>query len=179
MKKLAEALGNISDKDEKDLKDDKDKTLTASEERRRNRKKEQEKEAVTESDIREEIASMLSVECGIDEDVVKKSRSNRDSRDIRINQNFEAALGRTRFSGLEIPERASDSNSSDSYKSDAECSANVLKEFMDSHEEVEVGDLKDKLADLKDAELRWKRELRSATSERDIKSLEKKLAAVK
>ncbi len=173
MKTLRDALGNPPKPVDTENKEDD--ILKTAEKKRLDRKRDNEASDVTEKSVREEIASMLSSECGIDEDVVNSGRTRRESRS---NQNLEAALGKTRFSGLEVPEKSSDSNSSDQFKSDAECSAGVLKEFMAEHEAEDLSDLKEKLKDLKTAEMEWKKDLRREDSESGRKRIQKKLDAV-
>ena len=169
MKALRDAFGEAAKE-----KVEESEVLTASERRRADKKKERESSEVTEKEVREEIASMLSTECGIDEDSVKKG-----SRDSRASQNLDSALGKTRFAGLEMPEKSSDSNTSDQYRSDAECSASVLKSFMADHETEDLTDLKDKMSDLKEAQRILKSELRTEGSEKGRAKIEKKLEAVK
>ena len=170
MKALRDAFGEAA----KEKAEESSEVLTASERRRADKKKEREDSAVTEKEVREEIASMLSTECGIDEDSVK-----RGSHDTRAGQNLDSALGKTRFAGLEMPEKSSDSNSSDQYRSDAECSASVLKTFMADHESEDMTDLKDKLSDLKEAQRILKADLRSEGNEKARARIEKKLEAIK
>lgn len=172
LKNLRDALGKKSEETKVAKKEEK---LTPSDQLRKDRKDEE----ASVKDVTDEIASMLSLECGIDEEVVTSRRGSRDYRGATLNQNLDAALGQTRFAGLQIPTKGADSNASDQFKSDAECSASVLREFMDQYEAEDISELKDKLSDLKEAELRWKRELRAATSPREIALLEKKLAAAK
>ncbi len=173
MTALRDALGNPPKP--VDTEDKEDSILSSAEKKRLERKREKETTDVTDKDVRDELALMLSTECGIDEEVVSSGRSLRNSRS---SQNLEAALGKTRFSGLEVPEKSSDSNSSDQFKSDAECSAGVLKEFMAEHEAEDLTDLKEKLNDLKTAQKEWKLDLRREDSESGRKRIQKKLDAV-
>ncbi len=174
MKAIRDALAKAA-KPSVDL-DDQDEILTTAEKRRLERKKEAEVTTITENDVREEISLMLSNECGLDEDAVT---STRNSRDLRNHQNLDSALESTRFAGLDIPEKSRDSIPDDKYKSDAECSANVLTEFMEQYETEDLSDLKDNLAELKLAQKQWKLDLRRETSEALRARIEKKINASK
>ena len=164
MKALRDALGGSPEDKKEDV------VLTAAEKRREERKKERMRDTTTEKDVREEIADMLSTECGIDSEVTA-SKSSR-------NANFSTALSRTRFNGLELPDRAGDSNSSDQFKTDAECSANVLKDFMADHEQEDISDLQEKMKDLKTLERELRTQLRHENTEAGKKRLEKRIAGV-
>jgi hypothetical protein len=132
--------------------------LTEAEKRRISKKEEATTAAITDKEVRDELADSLNLECNIDEEVVKSKRSIKK---------LEVTLDKTRFAGLDIPERSTDSNQSDQFRSDAECSASVLKAYMDEHEAEDLTDLKEKLNDLKGEERELKKLVSSAKSESD------------
>ncbi len=158
--------------------DDLKKQIQADVSKRRNsRKNLRDSEQSSEKDIREELASLISSECGIDEDKILSNRSNQ--------LNMNSMLTQTRFAGLSIPQRSQDSNSSDNYKSDAECSANALKEYMDDHEATDISDLKgqledlnSKLKDLRDMKDDYRHDLRMASSTAEKNRIQRKIEIV-
>lgn len=172
MKALRDALG-IAAKPKEEEKE----VLSKAEKLRLAKKLDKDFTTITEKEVREEIALMMSVTCEIDEDSISSGRLG--SRDSLANQNLGIALGNTRLAGLSLPEKSPDSNTSDEYKSDAECASKVLKEFMSEHEVEDMSDLKDKLSDLKMAEKEWKLDLRREETAKGREKIQKKLDAVK